>query len=225
MTAISKPCEECHSPFLGGPHSRFGPCCRWKQRGHHTPKYQWNDNKDAYLRQHYNSKVPNRTAAIATTLGWPTWVIKRRAQLLGLAHPWPATRRAWTIDEERYLEAHAGKRHVHYLARQLKRPVTSVVLKLKRMNLRRRVVEGYTLRDLEDCLGMDHHAIERLVREGKLNIRRRNPDASAHSPWFVTDKDLRTMIRAYPTSIRLDKVDQLWFLDLILGTTLMEHAA
>ena len=72
---------------------------------------------------------------------------------------------------------------------------------------------------------MDHHAIERLVREGKLKMQRRNPDAPQRSPWMVKEKDLLNFIRTYPTSIRLDKVDQLWFLDLVLGTTLMEHAA
>ena len=78
------------------------------------------------------------------------WVIKKRVQLLGLAQPWPATRRTWTADEMALLEQYAGQRHVNVIAKCLKRPIVSVVLKLKRMKLRRRVTEGYTLRDVQE---------------------------------------------------------------------------
>ena len=41
--------------------------------------------------------------------------------------------------------------------------VTSVVLKFKRIHLCRSVGDGYTLRDLQDCFGVDHHLIGRSV--------------------------------------------------------------
>jgi len=120
---------------------------------------------------------------------------------------------------------YAGQRHVNWIAKRLKRPIVSVVLKLKRMDLRRRVTEGYTLRDLQECFGVDHHVIARFVREGKLKVRRRNPDADQRSPWMVTDRDLLAFIRSYPTAINLAKVDALWFMDLVSGTNLMQDAA
>lgn len=218
-------CHACRTPFQGGPSARFGPCCRWKQRGRRTLKYEWNSAKDDFLRSRYDSRVRRRTHEIASALGWPVWVIKKRAQLLGLAQPWPATRRTWTTDDMALLEQYAGQRHVNWIAKRLKRPIVSVVLKLKRMDLRRRVTEGYTLRDLQDCFGVDHHVIERFVREGKLKVRRRNPDAACRSPWLATDRDLLAFIRSHPTAINLAKVDALWFLDLVLGTHLMEDAA
>lgn len=225
-TAVAtRTCQDCQASFQGTIHARFGPCCRWTHRGRATLLYQWTDDKDTLLRTRYDSRIRNRTRDIATALGWPTWVIKKRAQTLGLAQPWPATRRTWTRDEEQFLDTHAGTRHVHWLATHLKRPIVSVVLKMKRLHLRRRVTEGYTLRDLEACFGVDHHVIERWVREQKLTIHRRSPEAAHRSPWLVRDRDLLAFIRTYPTTINLAKVDALWFLDLILGTTLLDHAA
>lgn len=196
-----------------------------RRRGGKPCLYEWTPSKDDFLRSRYDSRVRRRTHEIAHALGMPVWAIKRRAQILGLAQPWPATRRNWTAEEMTLLEQYAGQKHVTWLAKRLKRPVVSVVLKLKRMGLRRRVTEGYTLRDLQECLGLDHRTIERFVREGKLRVRRRNPEAQQRSPWMVTDKDLLAFIRQHPTAINLAKVDALWFLDLVLGTNLMDHAA
>jgi len=165
------------------------------------------------LPSRYDSRVRRRTHEIANALGWPVWAITKRAQVLGLAQPWPASRRNWTAEETALLEQYAGQRHVNWLAKRLKCPLVSMVLKLKRMDLRRRVTEGYTLRDLQDCFGVDHHVIERFVREGKLSVRRRNPDADQRSPWMVKDSDILAFIRRHPTSINLAKVDALWFLD------------
>jgi hypothetical protein len=177
------------------------------------------------LRERYDSRVRNRAREIATTFGWPDWVIKRRACLLGLSTPWPADRKNWTSEEERLLEENSGRRHVTWLAKRLKRSLTSVVLKLKRMGLRRRMTDGYTLGTLGECFGIDHHVIERWVREGKLTVKRRNPDAAERSPWYVTDRDVLAFIRQHPLDFRLDKVDQHWFLDLVLGTSFLGKAA
>lgn len=217
-------CKDCGKPFLAA-HAVYCPACRWKHRGRKAKKYAWTPERDQLLRERYDGKVKGRAASIGECLGWPAWVIKKRAQELGLAHPWPADRRNWTRQEERFLVNHAGSRHLHWLAAQLKRSETSVVLKLKRMQISRRWREGYTLRDLELCFGCDHHAIDRWIRKGWLQghrrgTRRTGPGGRGHGPadaWYFTDDDLLSFVRAYPAEFRLDKVDQPWFLDLVLG--------
>lgn len=206
-------CVDCGRAFEARTaFARFGPCCRWKHRGRMAKKYPWTPELDAILRQRYDSGVRGRAGAIARSLGRPTWVIKKRARDLALAAP-RANWANWTPGEVTFLEEHAGVRHVNWISKKLRRSLTSVVLKLKRLHISRRVREGYTMRELELALGLDHRRIEQLVSSGKLRARvRGNLHVEA---WRFTDGDVRDFVRRHPTAFRLDRVDQLWFLDLV----------
>ncbi len=225
-----KPCRDCGRLFVGGPPARWCPDCRWKHRGRKPAKYVWIPERDQLLRERYDGKVKGRAADIASAFGWPAWVVKKRASTLGLCYP--ADRKEWTPKEERFLWQHAGRRLTHWIAKQLGRSESSVVLKLKRMKISRRWREGYTLRDLELCFGCDHHIIDRWIRQGWLNARRRGTRRNGTGgrgggpadAWIFTDADILEFIRARPLEFRLDKVDQFWFLDLALNGGLVERA-
>lgn len=118
----TRTCQDCQRPFEGGLDARYGPCCRWKQRGRRALRYGWTSDKDAFLRSRYDSRIRRRTHEIARALGWPVWVIKKRSQLLGIAQPWPATRRTRTAEETALLEQYTGQRHVNWIAKRLNRP-------------------------------------------------------------------------------------------------------
>ena len=165
----------CGKTFTGGPYAKWGPCCRWKHRGRKPKKYLWTPERDQVLRERYDGRKKGTAAALAHAIGWPTWVIKKRAATLGLCYA--VERKAWTVEETAFLWEHAGTRTTHWIAKQLKRSETSVVLKFKRMKISRRVKDGYTLRELTLCFGIDHHGIERWVREGKLASAKRGPSS------------------------------------------------
>lgn len=209
-----RPCAGCGRPFGAGPYAKWGPCCRWRHRGRKPKKYLWTPERDQIVRDRYDSRVRGRAAEIGLSLAWPGWVVKKRARDLGLAFPRGAWQ-PWTPAEEAFLESHAGTRHLHWMAKQLGRGLASVVMKLKRMSLSRRIRDGYTIRDLEMALGLDHRRLARLVEDGKLR--------AAHHPdyprdrWIFSEKDVLTFLRRYPKAYRLDRVDQLWFLDLVFG--------
>jgi len=57
------------------------------------------------------------------------------------------------------------------MTKRLGRPESSVVNKLKRLGTSRRVRDGYTIRELELCLGKDHHKITKWIRSGWLQDR------------------------------------------------------
>jgi hypothetical protein len=229
-------CGDCGRPFIGGPYAKTGPCCRWKHRGRPAKKYVWTPERDQVLRERYDGRVKGRSAELARIVGWPAWVIKKRAATLGLCHP--ADRKDWTAEEEAFLWEHGGSRLTHWIAKQLRRSETSVVLKFKRMKISRRVRDGYTLRELELCFGVDHHVIERWVREGRLtSAKRGRPATNGHEPeirrrgtdrprdaWAVSDTDLLRFVTAHPMAFRLDKVDQVWFMDLITSGGLLRKA-
>ena len=232
----ARPCRDCGTPFLGTPPARYCPNCRWRHRGRTPKKYVWTPERDQVLRERYDGRVKGQAAALAAAIGWPAWVIKKRAAALGLCYP--VERTAWTPVDTRFLLEHTGTRTTHWIATQLHRSETSVVMKCKRERIRRRVQAGYTLRELTLCFGTDHHVIERWVREGKLvsagrgrpgvdapasHIRKRGT-ARVRDAWAVSDADLLRFIQAYPLTFRLDKVDAVWFLDLITNGGLIRKA-
>jgi len=213
---------DCGRTFTAGPHARWGPCCRWKHRwGGKPKKYVWTPERDQVLRERYDSRTRGAIAKLAATIGWPAWAIKKRAAGLGLTRA--VDRKNWTPDEVTFLWNHAGTRNTRWIAKQLGRSETSVVMKFKRMRISRRVRNGYTLDELELCFGTDHHVIERWVRDGKLGAGRRGTER-AHDAWAVSDAEVLKFISEHPMEFRLDKVDQFWFMDLITSGGLLRKA-
>jgi len=212
-------CEDCGAEFRGVT-ARYCPPCRTRRQGHRLV-YNWTPERDAIMRRDYDPRIRGRSQEIADKFGWPVHVIRHRAVAMGLSHS--EDRRRWTEAEERFLEEHAGSRRVPWMARRLRRSLTSVIVKMTRMRLSRAVREGYTLRDLELCFGADHRAIERWAREGKLSVRKRDYETGGHRsrPWAVSHRAVREFVVNHPMEFRLDRVDQLWFMDLILEGNLL----
>lgn len=227
-------CGDCEKPFTAGPYTKTGPCCRWKHRGRKAI-YVWTPERDQVLRERYDPRTRGAIAALAAAIGWPAWVLKKRAAALGLTRA--MDRKDWTAEETAFLWEHAGSRHLHWISKQLKRSEASVALKFRRMKISRRVQDGYTLRELGLCFGTDHHVIERWVREGKLVSARRGRPSASEAPgirrrgtdrerdaWAVSDADILRFITEHPLTFRLDKVDQVWFMDLITSGGLLRRA-
>ena len=128
-------------------------------------------------------------------------------------------KRPWTAAEEEVIERLVGKVSALTIAKKLKRTEASVVLKIKRMGVSRRVHNGYTMRDLEECLGEDHHKIQRWIENGWLRDRlqgTRRHDGNGCDIHRFREKDIVAFIKEYPQEISLGRVDQCWFLDLLL---------
>jgi hypothetical protein len=105
------------------------------------------------------------------------------------------------------------------IAKRLRRPENSVVNKMKRLGTSRRVRNGYTVRELELCLGEDHHKIAGWVKNGWLQDRlqgTRRHDGNGNDIHRICEGDILNFIRSHPQEISLGKVDQTWFLDLVL---------
>ena len=94
-----------------------------------------------------------------------------------------------------------------------------MVLKIKHLGVSRRVRNGYTMRNLETCLGADHHKIQRWVADGWLRDRlqgTRRHDGNGRDIHRFREKDILGFIRQHPLEINLGRVDAVWFLDMIL---------
>jgi len=228
-------CTECSNTIergskigsLPGPNAKLCVNCRIAHQRAGQPevsprkKYFWTPALDAYMREHYYGGLNQRFKVINTLMrqtAFPRWYIKKQAARLGLTlHP---DRRAWTPAELNLLDKWVGKFSTATIAKRLHRTETSVVVKLKHMKISRRVRNGYTMRQLELCFGEDHHKIERWIAQGWLTDKRqgtkRKPTSQGGDIHRFKECAILEFIRAHPQEINLGKVDQLWFLDLVL---------
>jgi hypothetical protein len=76
-----------------------------------------------------------------------------------------------------------------------------------------------TMRDLEQCLGEDHHKISVWIANGWLRDRLQGTgrhDGNGRDIHRIREKDILRFLKNHPQEINLGKVDQVWFLDLVL---------
>src|SRR5574341_962168 len=81
---VALACSDCGTPYTGLPGGKYGPCCRWRHRGRSAKKYVWTPERDQVLHERYDPKTRGAIAALARAIGWPSWVLKKRAAALGL---------------------------------------------------------------------------------------------------------------------------------------------
>jgi hypothetical protein len=194
--------------------------CRAERRRRAKVKYTWRSEYDAYLKAHYFGRLNRRfqvlTGMIRLT-GLPRWYIKRQAARLGLSMR--TDRKTWTRREMDLLEKMVGRVSSATIAKRLQRPESSIVNKLKRMGTSRRVRDGYTMRELELCLGEDHRKIAGWIQNGWLQDRlqgTRRHNGNGNDIHRIREKDILDFMRNHPQDINLGKMDQTWFLDLVL---------
>lgn len=200
--------------------------CRAERRRRAKLKYNWLPQHDTYMLDHYYGGLHQRGRVIKELMrqtGFPRWYVKRQAQRLGLTmHP---DRRQWTQDELDTLDKLLGKLSAGTIAKRLKRTETSVVMKIKAIGHSRRVTEGYGIRDLELCLGEDRHKIEKWIAAGWLHDGAKGSqrhNGNGHDHHRFNEKQILNFVKSHPQEINLGKVDQMWFLDMVLlrGTEL-----
>lgn len=194
--------------------------CRAERRRCARLRYTWRPEYDAYLKAHYFGGLNRRFHVLSRMVrmtGLPRWYIKRQAARLGLTMH--MDRRPWTPAELNLLERLVGCMSTATIAKRLRRPESSVVNKLKRMKTSRRVRDGYTMRDLELCLGEDHRKISMWIANGWLQDRlqgTRRHDGNGNDIHRIREEDIVEFIKNHPQEINLGKVDQTWFLDMVL---------
>lgn len=206
---------ECRQDFVGWTGAKHCPTCQPKLRGKAwvgRRKYIWTPERDQILRDSYKSNA----TAFATRWGWPKHVVVKRAQQLGLCR---VKEKPWSKAEDAFIVQWAGSRTSKWIARQLRtRTETAIVVRLRRMNISRRLQEGLTMGQLEQALGVDHRVIAGWVRSGRLPAQRVESDRTPQQGglrYVFHEDDVTRFILTNPTSFRLDRVDQVWFMGLM----------
>jgi hypothetical protein len=208
-------CLDCPND-TSGKWAKYCDDCRWRHRGKPTT-FTFDATKDAYLREHYRPGTEKRCAKrIAELWGYPTWAIQGRVRRLGLAREgYRGGSRPWTAEESALVEKYAAIRHPRWIARLVNRSLTAVVVKIKRLGLSLRP-DGYNALQVAEGFGECRDTVERWLKKGWL--RTRNVPSPGQSYAFTED-EIRAFISEHRDAFELRKVDQMWFLDLLLPMT------
>lgn len=213
---MQKTCTACGVSYEGGRYSQFCAPCRAKKRGNRR-RWFFTPEQDEVIKKRYDPRKRGAVAAIAEILKLPKWVITRRARALGLVRE--RIRQYWTKEEDNFLKKWAGERSVGWIRAQLKRGENSVITRIKRLKLSRTLLsDGYTLKELEQCFGIGHHAIERWVVRGYLKKR-----MNEQGTWNISEASILTFVICYPAEYDLRRVDQVWFKGLIADVLLLKE--
>jgi hypothetical protein len=155
----------------------------------------------------------SRITELAERLHVPRHTVKKWGRELGLARQ---KEPPWTETEILYLESHLCKESVASIARTLGRTSVAVRLKARRIGINK-IGQGHTMRGLELALGVDHHKIERWIKEGWLVGARRETERAHNDFWYFSDADIRAFVLAHPLEIDQRRMDWLYMVDLLSG--------
>jgi len=212
-------CAEC----IGRSH------CGTSQKRQKSRKWVATDAIDEMIRDHYLKRVTNggkpRTlpslAKLGETIGWPKFAIQQRARKLGVTR---AKESPWSTAELLLLEQLSYLTPERIRARFAKagytRSAAGINLQIKRKHLRSN--HGfYSAAHLGAMLGVDPHAIARWINRGDLRAERRGTARTGRNggdEWMLRDEWVRAFVVADPTAFDIRKVDQGWFINMLIKT-------
>lgn len=216
----SRFCDDCGKVFEARV-ARYCEKCRHDRKSRPSPKRKWFLTEDQleYMRKNYDSRVRGRVDKLAEQFGVPSWWLKKKAGHMGLSKMTTGDRKPWSADEIALLTEWAGRRSLEHIRKRWfpHRSFTSVAMACRRLKLSRAPGrDGYTMGELCLALGCDHRLVTRWVKEGRLKAAQ--VGAMHDQCWVFHPAAVVRFMRENPTGFRLDKVDQLWFMDLVFGT-------
>jgi hypothetical protein len=161
---------------------------------------------------------------LAKRLNLPRWKVTKYAQAQGLV----AVQKKepnWSDQELRILEQKAHccpaviRRHLKKAG--FIRSEVGIVLKRKRMRFVGNF-NGQSAKALSYCFGIDVKTVTRWIEKGYLKAKRRGTARTAQQhgdEWFIKDADIKDFVRTYPEFVDFRKVDKVWLIDLLAGTS------
>jgi len=191
------------------------------KRGGSAPRHNWTDEEREIVRRDYRHTHACRRE-IASKLGVTENAVAGQIARMGIGKR--SDRRYWIDREDEILIRDATRYSPRQIARRLHRSINSVVVRMKRLKLSRRVRDGwYTKRDACEILGVDHKRVQRWIDNGMLKAHYHNgskPQQNGSACWHIWESDLARFIRHYPQDLNGRNVDLIQVVDILVGLPL-----
>jgi hypothetical protein len=166
----------------------------------------WTPAEDDMLRRIYADNAHNKKL-LSEALSFfekrvphPRYMVIRRALELGIT---VERRRPWTHLEIAILREFAGIKPVPVLMKELGRSHTAVVSKMEKLQLSKRVTEGYSRENLQLLFGVYWKTVQMWIKNGWLRI---DPTTNR-----VPERSVIKFIHSHPEEYSFRRVDETWF--------------
>lgn len=171
------------------------------------------------IREIYGAKYFRGANAIAARrTGLSTSSVSRIAARLGVGLVRTIDGIRWKSAEDELLEecCHLA---AHRLAKRLLatcgtvRSEAAIKQRLKRLGIRRESRCGYTASRLAELMGVDQKTVSNWISRGMLRATHTGHAGGWHN---IEPEDVVRFVARHPEAFKLARVDQLWFLDLLM---------
>jgi hypothetical protein len=183
-----------------------------------TANHHWTDEEQEIVRRNYRQNCTSQRE-LANRLGVTVPQVAHQIARMGLGKR--SNRRPWTPEENSLLLDLIEQKSTGQIAKSMRRTVNSVVVQAKRLNTSpRNRIGWYTMSELCEILGMDHHWVSRRIENGSLQATRQNggtPEDDRGRMWRIEEKNLRQFIRRYPHELNGRNVDLVHLVNILTG--------
>ena len=183
-------------------------------------RYPQCDHIDNAVREGYmHLKNKGDVKALAERIGRPAWWVQKRASGMGLARCNRTRTDCWTAPELALLEELAAC-DVNVIAAKFRkagfaRTATAIGIQLKRRKFDRTDPDRWTATELGPLLGVDPKTVQTWIAVRGLPATREAWGPNGRL--MVQRKQLRAWIATHQRYVDLRRVDQTWFMDLVLS--------
>ena len=192
-----------------------------KETRNKTPgrkNHRWTQEELEIIKRDYQGTTKSRLA-IAERLGVTQFAVAGQIARLGLCQT--SDRKRWTPEEDGRLAELVFTLSMTQVAKEMNRSINAVTIRAKRLKLSRRIRnDWYTLNEVTEILGKDHHWVRRRIDDGRLKATPhydRVPQATGGSSWHINRKDLKAFLQAYPHELNGRNVDLVAIVDILAG--------
>ena len=134
--------------------------------------HQWTDEEREIIRRDFRQTSASQRE-LANRLGVTNAQAAYQITRMGLRRR--SDRRPWTPEENSRLLDLIEEKSTGQIAKSMKRTVNAVMVQAQRLNASRGNRTGwYTMREVCEILGMDHHWVGRRIENGSLQATRQN---------------------------------------------------
>lgn len=180
--------------------------------------HKFTDDELEIIRRDYKGTVASQRQ-IAQHLGLTRWQVHYALEGMCLNHRW--NEKYWTEKEDNFLRNHVDHYSEKRFSQILRRSRNSIKVRLTRLGLSRRNRDGwYTMKEVCEILGVDHHKVSRWINLGLIGASYHHghkPQKNGSGYWHIRREDLAIFIRKYPQELLGRNVDMIQVVEVLVG--------
>jgi len=187
-----------------------------------APNHKWTEVEDEYVRTHYKGNGKS-VFEIAQFLRLKPGQIKSHIQFLGLSNHTGHAR--WDPKDDELLRELAGKLSCSRIGKRLTpiRTATAVSLRLRRLNISRRVRDDwYTKTEAAEIFGVDHHRIQYFIDTGYLGASYHHdtkPCKGGMAMWHIDRDAMASFLQRHADELNGRNVDLIQIVQILTRST------